>query len=85
MSSDAKDCTSHWFHTDHFIREYVLIRLTLFKSRYFKFSIDIFIMSLGQIFAEFQFILLIRFRTIFAENETAESAPCVFLYFTKAQ
>ncbi len=54
-------------------------RIFVFDKTYFisKHSIDIFLMSVCQVFAEFQFILLTLFRMIFAETEMAESTPCI--------
>ncbi len=61
---------------DYFITEYLfLVRRASFKSRHVKLSIYIFFMSVCQVFAEFQLILVTHFRGIFRETETTESAP----------
>ncbi len=77
----------NWFQTNNFRDFLFLTWLTyVLLKRHFKLSLDIFPMSVCQVFAEFLFILVTHFRTIFAETETAESAPYLFfLYFTKAQ
>ncbi len=73
------------FHTDYFIREYLFsIRLSAFKNRHFSLSIDIFIMSVCQVLAEFWFIFVTPFKQIFAETKVAESAPCIFVLFYKS-
>ncbi len=57
-----KNWTCCWFNTDYFITEYLFsVRVTSFTSRHIKLSIDIFLMSVCKIFAEFQFILLTSF------------------------
>ncbi len=62
MKRDVKDWTSRWFHMDYFITEYLFSKiLAEFKSRHVKLSIDISLMSLCGVFAEFQFILMTRF------------------------
>ncbi len=47
---------------DYFITEYLFsVRITSFKSNHVKLSIDIFLMSVCNVFAEFQFILVMCF------------------------
>uniref|UniRef100_A0A673GBQ6 Small glutamine-rich tetratricopeptide repeat-containing protein alpha n=1 Tax=Sinocyclocheilus rhinocerous TaxID=307959 RepID=A0A673GBQ6_9TELE len=59
------------------------ITLPSFKSRHFKLSIDMFLMSVCEVFAEFRFILVTRFRKKFAETEKAENATFVFFILQK--
>ncbi len=74
-----KNWTCRWFHTDYFITEYLFSgRLTLFKSRHVKLSIDIFLMSLCKVFAAFQLILVTRFKKQFAERVKTEN---LFVFF----
>ncbi len=85
MRSDGKNWTCHWFHTDYFINEYLFsVRLTSFKSRHVKLSIDIFLMSLCKVFAEFQFILVMRFKKQFAERVKTENFLCLLSLFIKS-
>ncbi len=85
MRSAGKNWTCRWFHTDYFITEYLFsVRLTSFKSRHVKLSIDIFLMSLCKVFAELQFILMMCFKKQFAERVKTENAPCLFSLFFKS-
>ncbi len=80
-----KNWTCSWFHTDYFITEYLFsLRLTSFKSRHVKLSIDIFLMSLCEVFAELQFILVTQFKKQFAERVKTENAPGLFSLFFKS-
>ncbi len=70
---------------DYFITENLFsVRLTSFKSRHVKLSIDIFLMSLCEVFAALQFILVTCFKEQFAERVKTENAPCLFSLFFKS-
>ncbi len=85
MKPDGKDWTSRWFYTDYFITEYLFsIRIASFKSRYFKLSIDISLMSVCRVFPEFQFIFVTGFKMKITETEAADSAPCLYFLFYKS-
>ncbi len=47
-------------------------------------SVKLSLVSLCRVFAEFQFILVMRFKEICVETETPESAPCIFSLFYKS-
>ncbi len=72
-----KNWTCRWFHTDYFITEYLFsVRLTSFKSRYVKLSIDICLRSLCEVFPELQLILLTHFK-----KQYAERVSTLFVFF----
>ncbi len=70
---------------DYFITEYLFsVKLTSFKSRHVKLSINTFLMSLCKVFVEFQFIILTRSKKQFVERVKTENAPCLFSLFFKS-
>ncbi len=58
----------------------VVFNMTLFKGRYSKLSIHIFIISVRQVFAEIEVVLFWKI----IETAMAESAPCLFSLFYKS-
>ncbi len=53
-------------------------------NRHVKLSVDIFLMSLCEVFAELRFILLMCFKKHFAERVKTENTPCLFSLFFKS-